>query len=202
MQETGIEVLAVYGDREHHASLNYLTGFDPRFEEALRHWIAAGEIDAAVVGLQELATGPGRLDGHLYEIAELAGYPFALPGGYIYITRGMLAYKLEPGHLHLQLPGLVRVSRTVQWFREAAGEEARSAESPSEPHHGLSAAAGPPTTERPTNSPSASIQASFIAKLLRGRRRAGESGAGVLQKTGSASRGILLRRGVLRGGCV
>jgi AcrR family transcriptional regulator len=39
------------------------------------------------------------------------------------LTRGMLAYKLEPGHLHLQLPGLVRVSRTVQWFREAAGED-------------------------------------------------------------------------------
>lgn len=46
------------------------------------------EIDAAVVGLQELATGPGRLDGQLYEIAELAGYPFALPGGNLRDDRG------------------------------------------------------------------------------------------------------------------
>jgi AcrR family transcriptional regulator len=41
------------------------------------------------------------------------------------LTRGMLAYKLEPGHLHLQLPGIARVSRTVQWFREAAGIDSR-----------------------------------------------------------------------------
>ena len=39
------------------------------------------------------------------------------------LTREMLAYKLEPGHLHLQVPGLLRISRTVQWFREAAGQD-------------------------------------------------------------------------------
>lgn len=36
------------------------------------------------------------------------------------VTRQMLAYKLEPGHLHLQIPAIMRISRTVQWFREAA----------------------------------------------------------------------------------
>jgi hypothetical protein len=36
------------------------------------------------------------------------------------ITRQMMAYKLEFGHLHLQVQGILRVSRTVQWFREAA----------------------------------------------------------------------------------
>lgn len=36
------------------------------------------------------------------------------------VTGQMLLYKLEPGHLHLQLGGLLRVSRTVQWWREAA----------------------------------------------------------------------------------
>ncbi len=30
-----LDVLAVYADREHSANLAYLTGFDPRFEEAL-----------------------------------------------------------------------------------------------------------------------------------------------------------------------
>ena len=36
------------------------------------------------------------------------------------ITRQMLYYKLEPGHIHLQILGILRISRTVQWFREAA----------------------------------------------------------------------------------
>lgn len=37
------------------------------------------------------------------------------------LTGEMLCYKLEPGHLHLQAQGLMRISRTVQWWREAAG---------------------------------------------------------------------------------
>jgi len=40
------------------------------------------------------------------------------------VTRQMIYNKLEPGHLHVQLPGLLRVSRTVQWFREAALRDA------------------------------------------------------------------------------
>jgi hypothetical protein len=32
----------------------------------------------------------------------------------------MILGKLEPGHLHIQIPGLLRISRTVQWMREAA----------------------------------------------------------------------------------
>lgn len=36
------------------------------------------------------------------------------------IIREILMYKLEPGHIHLQAHGITRISRTVQWFREAA----------------------------------------------------------------------------------
>lgn len=36
------------------------------------------------------------------------------------LTREMLAYKLEFGHVHLQVLGLLRISRTVQWMREVA----------------------------------------------------------------------------------
>jgi len=36
------------------------------------------------------------------------------------LTRDMLFYKIEPGHIHLQVLGIMRISRTVQWFREAA----------------------------------------------------------------------------------
>lgn len=36
------------------------------------------------------------------------------------IVREMLYYKLEPGHIHLQVLGLLRISRTVQWMLHAA----------------------------------------------------------------------------------
>lgn len=39
------------------------------------------------------------------------------------VTRQMIANKLEPGHAHYQLDGVLRVSRTVQWLREAAGRK-------------------------------------------------------------------------------
>ena len=36
------------------------------------------------------------------------------------LTREMLTYKFEFGHIHLQVLGIMRISRTVQWFSEAA----------------------------------------------------------------------------------
>ncbi|MCG8016159.1 MAG: TetR/AcrR family transcriptional regulator [Candidatus Thiodiazotropha sp. 'RUGA'] len=36
------------------------------------------------------------------------------------VSREMLGYKFELGHLHLQVLSLLRISRTVQWFLEAA----------------------------------------------------------------------------------
>ena len=35
VQATGYDALVIYSDREHSANLSYLTGFDPRFEEAV-----------------------------------------------------------------------------------------------------------------------------------------------------------------------
>jgi AcrR family transcriptional regulator len=40
------------------------------------------------------------------------------------VTRQIIYGKLEPGHLHIQVRGLLRVSRTVQWIREGARREA------------------------------------------------------------------------------
>ncbi len=40
------------------------------------------------------------------------------------VTRQMIWNKLEPGHVHYQINGLLRISRTVQWMREAAGRDA------------------------------------------------------------------------------
>ncbi|MDX5411324.1 MAG: hypothetical protein LPJ94_13955 [Thauera sp.] len=39
-------------------------------------------------------------------------------------TRQMILGKLEFGHIHIQIPGAMRISRTVQWVREAAGRKA------------------------------------------------------------------------------
>ncbi|MBI2296618.1 MAG: TetR/AcrR family transcriptional regulator [Betaproteobacteria bacterium] len=40
------------------------------------------------------------------------------------VTRQMIYGKLEPGHIHILFPGLMRVSRTVQWVRESAHRDA------------------------------------------------------------------------------
>lgn len=40
------------------------------------------------------------------------------------VTRQMIGAKLEPGHLHIQIPAIMRISRTVQWMREAAHRDA------------------------------------------------------------------------------
>jgi len=40
------------------------------------------------------------------------------------VTRQMIGAKLEPGHIHIQIPAIMRISRTVQWIREAAQRNA------------------------------------------------------------------------------
>jgi AcrR family transcriptional regulator len=40
------------------------------------------------------------------------------------VTRQMILAKCEPGHLHIQIPAVMRISRTVQWMREAAHQDA------------------------------------------------------------------------------
>lgn len=40
------------------------------------------------------------------------------------VTRQMILSKCEPGHLHIQIPAVMRISRTVQWMREAASRDA------------------------------------------------------------------------------
>ena len=36
------------------------------------------------------------------------------------VTREMIGHKLEFGHVHVQFPAVLRISRTVQWIREGA----------------------------------------------------------------------------------
>ena len=63
----GYDTIVVYADREHSANLSYLTGFDPRFEEALLVLGPTGEPAILVgnecwglAGSAAGAHGPGR----------------------------------------------------------------------------------------------------------------------------------------------
>ena len=72
-----LDALVIYGDKEHFANLTYLTGYDPRFEEALLI-IVPGRDATLVVGLEgwgysELSTAP--IQRVLYRSFSLMGMP-------------------------------------------------------------------------------------------------------------------------------
>lgn len=77
VRERGYDFLVVYGDREHSANLAYLTGFDPRFEEAILiirpdepPLLLAGN---ECVGMAEAAPLPTRIE--LHQDLSLPGQP-------------------------------------------------------------------------------------------------------------------------------
>lgn len=77
MTAAGWELLVVYGDREHSANLAYLTGFDPRFEEALL--VVGPEGDPAILVGNEChgiaGSAPLPLRPHLFQDFSLPGQP-------------------------------------------------------------------------------------------------------------------------------
>ena len=77
--DAGYDVLLVYGDREHFANLAYLTGFDPRFEEALLV-LAPDRAPTLLVGNEDLAyaaVSPLPLEVVLYQTFSLLDQPRA-----------------------------------------------------------------------------------------------------------------------------
>src|SRR5262245_25294947 len=67
LAEDGLTHAVVYGDREHFANLAFLTGFDPRFEEALLV-VSAAARPLLLVGNEcqgYLTVSPLHVDGHL-----------------------------------------------------------------------------------------------------------------------------------------
>lgn len=133
----GADWLIVYGDREHYANLVYLTGFDPRFEEAIL-LLGAGDRRILLVGNEGvdyaalMAPGvetvlcqslslPGqdrraapRLDAVLREAGLRAGQSFALVG-WKYLTAA------EWGGA---LPGFFAPAMLVDILRDLAGDPA------------------------------------------------------------------------------
>ena len=72
-----LDVLIVYGDREHFANLAYLTGYDPRFEESLCVLPRKGKPTLLVgnEGLGYAALCPVDLNVELYQSFSLPGQP-------------------------------------------------------------------------------------------------------------------------------
>ena len=77
MRQWGLDVLLVYADREHSANISYLTGFDPRFEEAVL--LVGREAEPAILvgnecqGMAEAAPLPMRV--LLYQDLSLNDQP-------------------------------------------------------------------------------------------------------------------------------
>ncbi len=81
MEELKITHIVVYGDREHFANLTYLTGFDPRFEEALliigrtaTPLILVGNECEAYLGISSLHAA-GRMRHERFQSFSLLGQP-------------------------------------------------------------------------------------------------------------------------------
>jgi hypothetical protein len=75
--QRGLDVLVVYADREHSANMSYLTGFDPRFEEAVL--IVRGDGDPAILVGNECygmaAAAPLAMRRHLFQDLSLNDQP-------------------------------------------------------------------------------------------------------------------------------
>ena len=73
----GYDRLVVYADREHSANLSYLTGFDPRFEEALL--VVGPDGDPAVLVGNECygmaGAAPVSMRRHRFQDFSLPGQP-------------------------------------------------------------------------------------------------------------------------------
>jgi hypothetical protein len=77
MEERGLDRLVIYADREHSASLAYLTGFDPRFEEAILV-VGPTEIPAILVGNEcygLAGAAPLPMRRHLFQDLSLPSQP-------------------------------------------------------------------------------------------------------------------------------
>jgi hypothetical protein len=77
LTERGLDRVVIYADREHSANLSYLTGFDPRFEEAIL--VVGPDDDPAVMvgnecwGMADAA--PVSMRRHLLQDLSLPGQP-------------------------------------------------------------------------------------------------------------------------------
>jgi hypothetical protein len=124
--ESGYDVLAVYGDREHSANLAFLTGFDPRFEEAMLVLGPSGE-PAILVGNECYGTAgaaPLPMRRHLFQDFSLPSQPrdrskalkeiLAEEGVRDGVRVGVVGWKEHPDRSRIEVPAyLVDVLRAM-----------------------------------------------------------------------------------------
>jgi AcrR family transcriptional regulator len=83
--------------------------------------IAEAWFDRADAALLMVSQAPGWIDLDPRERLHHAIFSWLdMLAPHRRLTAEMLRYKFHPEHLHLQALGLMRISRTVQWIREAA----------------------------------------------------------------------------------
>lgn len=128
--ENDYELLAVYADREHSANISYLTGFDPRFEEALLI-IGADTVPSVLVGNECVGiaeTAPLDMKIVMFQDFSLPSQPrdrsqslsrILADHGFHNGTRvGVIGWKTFPDPHLLDLPSYLADS-----IREACGHE-------------------------------------------------------------------------------
>ena len=100
-------------------TLNDIRTHFPQKDDLVEAWF-----DRADSVMLQLAASPDFLDLDMRErlLCIIMNWLDAL-APHRKVTADMLLYKLEPAHVHLQIQGIMRISRTVQWFREAAQQQ-------------------------------------------------------------------------------
>lgn len=152
MRELGLSHLLVYGDREHAANLLYLSGYDPRFEEAVLILGAQGPPRLLVgnEGLGYTGISPLALEVELFQPFSLIGQDRSrgrllaeiLSGAGLAAGQrvGAVGWKYEPGadgqtdRSWLEIPAYL-----VDAVRQTGGEPLNAADLLMHPGYGLRA---------------------------------------------------------------
>jgi ubiquinone biosynthesis protein COQ9 len=101
---------------EMNISLNQIRDCYAQKDDLVEAWF-----DRADSTMLQAATNSGLIDMSMRErLYTLIMAWLDQLATYHKVTRDMLLYKLEPAHIHLQIQGILRISRTVQWLLEAA----------------------------------------------------------------------------------
>jgi hypothetical protein len=129
-ESRGLEIVIVFADREHSANVSYLTGFDPRFEEALLLLTTDGD-PSILVGNECLGTAkaaPLQMRVELFQDFSLPGQPrdrsrslqeiFSAAGIASGTKVGLVGWKTFADSAHSDVP-----SYLVDELRALAGAE-------------------------------------------------------------------------------
>ncbi len=97
-------------------TLEHIRDYYPQKDDLVEAWF--DRADRAVLSVDPGEDFLNRSDSERLHTVIMTWLDALFP--YRKVTREMLYYKFEFGHIHLQVLGVLRISRTVQWFREAA----------------------------------------------------------------------------------